>query len=173
MGGASRRLQGPAKRHQEGRQNLVTRDAAAVSDRNPERLRRYLRACAAVSGQCPERKSVYDAAGVDRRTAVAYDDLLEALGVLAPLPAYEANEIKRLTKAPKRHLADPALAGACWAWTQTRYCVTAACWAGCSRRSWRCICERSRLPVRRRAGCSTCARRSTRSILWSSGPTAA
>lgn len=92
-------------------EQLVTRDARAIGDRNPERLRRYLQAAAATTGQVVEHKTVYDAAGIDRRTALAYDDLLEALGVLAPVPAWEANELKRLAKAPKRYLADPALAG--------------------------------------------------------------
>lgn len=89
---------------------VVTRDARQLDNRDPERLRRYLRANAAVTGTITEHKTLYDAAGIDRRTAAAYDDLLVALGVTAPVPAWASNELKRLTRAPKRHLADPALA---------------------------------------------------------------
>lgn len=92
-------------------EQLITRDAHDVGDRDPQRLRRYLQATAATTGQAVEHKVLYDAAGIDRRTALAYDDLLVALGVVAPLPAFQVNELKRLTKAPKRHLRDPALAG--------------------------------------------------------------
>lgn len=92
-------------------EQLVTRDAYEVGDRDPQRLRRYVQATAATTGQAVEHKVVYDAAGIDRRTALAYDDLLVALGVVTPLPAFQANELKRLTKTPKRHLRDPALAG--------------------------------------------------------------
>lgn len=91
-------------------EQVVTRDASQLDSRDPERLRRYLRANAAVTGTVAEHKTMYDAAGIDRRTASAYDDLLVALGISAPIPAWATNELKRLTRAPKRHLADPALA---------------------------------------------------------------
>lgn len=92
-------------------EQLVSRDAHEVGDRDPQRLRRYLQAAAATTAQAVEHKVLYDAAGIDRRTATAYDDLLIALGVVAPLPAFQATELKRLTRTPKRHLRDPALAG--------------------------------------------------------------
>lgn len=91
---------------------IVTRDAQAVeSGRDPGRLRRYLRACAAMSGQTVAHKAIYDAAGVDKKTAVAYERLLENLRLIDPLPAWGAGELRRMLLAPKRFLVDPALVG--------------------------------------------------------------
>ncbi len=91
---------------------LVTRDALGVEPgRDPERLRRYLQALAANTAQTVEHKVLYDAAGIDRKTAVAYDRLLDSLRITTAVPAWSSSELKRLTKTPKRHLMDPALAG--------------------------------------------------------------
>ncbi|MGA7705170.1 MAG: DUF4143 domain-containing protein, partial [Solirubrobacteraceae bacterium] len=48
-------------------------------------------------------------AGINRRTAVAYERLLTNLFVVDALPAWSSNRLKRLSKARKRHLVDPAL----------------------------------------------------------------
>lgn len=53
---------------------------------------------------------MYQAAGIDRRTADAYDRLPENLYLLDSLPAWSSNRLSRLVKRPKRYLADPALA---------------------------------------------------------------
>lgn len=91
---------------------IVARDGALVDGaRDPVRLRRYLQALAANTAGAPEHKSLYEAAGVNRATAVGYDRLLVALLVLDPLPAWSTNQLARLTSAPKRHLIDPALLG--------------------------------------------------------------
>jgi len=54
----------------------------------------------------------YDAAGINRKTAIAYDTLLTNLFVLELVPAWASNRLTRLIKTPKRYLVDPALAGA-------------------------------------------------------------
>ena len=54
---------------------------------------------------------LYDAAGVNAKTASAYDHLLENLFVLDKVPAWHAQRLKRLVKAPKRYLMDAGLVG--------------------------------------------------------------
>ena len=77
--------------------------------RDPARLRRYLEAYALNSAGLVEDKTLYDAAGIDRRTALAYEALLVNLQVVEALPAWTSNRLKRLTLAAKRYLIDPAL----------------------------------------------------------------
>lgn len=89
---------------------LLTRDAELVDKgRDPARLRRYLEAYALNSAGLVEDKTLYDAAGIDRRTALAYEALLTNLQVVESLPAWTSNRLKRLTLTAKRYLIDPAL----------------------------------------------------------------
>lgn len=91
---------------------LVGRDVTALgSVRDPLRLRRYLQAIAASTAGIPAMKTLIDAAGIDRRTAIAYDSLLESLIVTDRLPAWSGNRLSRLIRLPKRHLVDPAFVG--------------------------------------------------------------
>ncbi len=91
---------------------LVTRDVmmAGVA-RDPVRLRRYLQAAAASTAGVPQHKLIFDAAGVNRLTGVAYDDLLQALFVTQHLPAWTSSRLGRLVGTPKRYLTDPSLLG--------------------------------------------------------------
>jgi predicted AAA+ superfamily ATPase len=90
---------------------LVLRDAPAVGAiRAPQRLRALLRAAALNTAGTPAETSLAQAAGLDVRTARTYLDLLEDLGVIHRLPAWHSNRFTRLTKGPKLHLVDPALA---------------------------------------------------------------
>jgi predicted AAA+ superfamily ATPase len=92
---------------------LLTRDAAiSGSLRDPVRLRRYFQALALMTAGAAEHKTIYDAAGINRRTAVAYDRLLTGLFVLDTVPAWLSNRLSRLVAAPKRYLVDPSLATA-------------------------------------------------------------
>jgi hypothetical protein len=94
-------------------QQLITRDAVAVEPRrDPERLRRYFEALALNTAGVVEHSTLFQAAGVDRKTALAYEHLLSNLFVLDIVPAWFTNRLKRLGQAPKRYLVDPALAGA-------------------------------------------------------------
>lgn len=94
-------------------EQLLTRDAEGIAGhRDPLRLRRYFEASALSTAGQPEHKTLYDAAVINRKTAIAYDALLTNLFVLELLPAWASNRLTRLIKTPKRHLVDPALAGA-------------------------------------------------------------
>jgi hypothetical protein len=91
---------------------VVSRDVALVGAvRDPARLRRYLQAIAASTGGIPTVKTLIDAAGIDRSTAVAYDTMLEHLMITESLPAWSSNRLSRLVRLPKRHLLDPAFVG--------------------------------------------------------------
>jgi len=92
---------------------LLTRDVEELAGaRDPARLRRYFEALALNTAGLPEHKTLYDAAGINRKTAVSYDQLLTNLFVLDSLPAWTSNRLTRLVKSAKRHLVDPALVGA-------------------------------------------------------------
>jgi len=92
---------------------MLTRDIVGIAGgRDPERLRRYFEAIALNTAGVVEHKTLYAAAGINRKTADAYDHLLHNLRVVDVLPAWVSNRLKRLVRTPKRHLVDPALAAA-------------------------------------------------------------
>ena len=91
---------------------LVAHDATLHDEtRDPIKLRRYFVALAANTAGVVEHKTVYDAAGVSRLTARLYDDLATLLFVADPVPAWHSNRLNRLTRSPKRYLAESALVG--------------------------------------------------------------
>ncbi len=92
----------------------VARDRADVSLplRNISKLRNYLRAYGATVGTTAEHATIHQAAGVSKATGETYHDLLCRLGLIEELPGWSHNRLKRLTRRPKRHLVDPALAAA-------------------------------------------------------------
>src|SRR5690606_29532638 len=91
---------------------LLTRDAEQVDvPRDPIRLRRYLEACALNTAGVVDEGTLLQAAGINRKTAQAYDRVLTNLFVVDSLPAWTSNRLKRLVQRPKRHLVDAALAG--------------------------------------------------------------
>ena len=92
---------------------ILTRDASQVAgDRDPVRLRRYFEALASGTAGVVETKKLYDAAGINAKTATAYDRLLTNLFITEAVPAWSTNRLKRLVRSPKRYVVDPALAGA-------------------------------------------------------------
>ena len=94
-------------------EHLLTRDAEQVEGgRDPVRLRRYLEAYALNTAGIVDERTLFEAAGINRRTAQAYERLLANLLVVEALPAWTSNRLKRLVLMPKRHLVDPAVAGA-------------------------------------------------------------
>ena len=93
-------------------EQILTHDAPTgegARGRDPERLGRYLLAYAINSAGVAEDRTIYTAAGIDRRTAVAYEALLGDLMVASSLPAWTTNRLKRLIRSPKRHLVDTGL----------------------------------------------------------------
>jgi predicted AAA+ superfamily ATPase len=92
---------------------VTTRDTAgAPSSRDPGRLRRYLEAFALNSSCVVDSKTIYDAAGIDARTANAYESLLENVFITDRLAAWTSNRLKRLTRSPKRFVVDAGLMAA-------------------------------------------------------------
>jgi predicted AAA+ superfamily ATPase len=90
---------------------MLTRDAEELEPgRDPDRLRAYLQAWAANTAGVTEHATLYDRAGISRATALAYDRLLGNLLVTDTVPAWHSSRIKRLTRMPKRLVADPGLA---------------------------------------------------------------
>jgi len=89
---------------------LLTRDAEGLLGlRDPARLRRYFEALALNTAGLAEHQTLYTAAGINRLTAVAYDQLLTNLFVLDSIPAWTSNRLSRLVKGAKRYVIDPAL----------------------------------------------------------------
>lgn len=91
---------------------LLTRDAPMLEERDPVRLRRFFEALALNTAGLAEAKSLYDAAGIDRRSALAYERLLINLFALDHLPAWTSNRFSRLVRSPKRYIVDPSLVAA-------------------------------------------------------------
>ncbi len=99
---------------------IVTRDFADLGRvvRNPAALRRWMTAYAAATSTTASFESIRAAAtsgeGMKpaRTTVAPYNDVLEALRIVEPLPAWAptSSYIARLSGPPKHHLADPALA---------------------------------------------------------------
>lgn len=91
---------------------LVVRDVPlAGPSRDPVRLRRYLQAIAANTAGSPDHKTVYDAAALNRLTALAYDDALQSLLIVEHLPAWASSRLGQLSGTPKRHITDTGLLG--------------------------------------------------------------
>lgn len=90
---------------------LLTRDAAELEarGRDPARLRRYLEAYALNSAGIVHDNTLYQAAGINSRTANAYERLLINLFVAERVPAWTSNRLKRLSLSPKRYIVEPAL----------------------------------------------------------------
>lgn len=86
--------------------------------RRPATLRRWMAAFAAATGTTTSLEKIRNAAAAGgdevpaKTTVIAYRDVLERLWILDQLPGWvpTKNRLKRLTQAPKHHLADPALA---------------------------------------------------------------
>jgi uncharacterized protein len=92
---------------------LLTRDVETLfGHRDPRLLRRYFEALALSSAGMAESKTLYEAAGIDRKTAIAYERLLTNLLVLDTIPAWMSNRLSRLGKRGKRYLVDPSLIAA-------------------------------------------------------------
>lgn len=94
--------------------DLLTHDVedlegSATRRRDTQRLRRYFEAYALNSAGVADHRTIYDAAGVNKVTAAAYERLLADLLVVEQLPAWTSNRLKRLVRQPKRYVVDPAL----------------------------------------------------------------
>ncbi len=97
--------------------------------RRPEALTSWLRAYAAATATDASYTTILNAATAgepdkpSRTTIAAYRELLTRLFILDPVPAWIPvfNPLKRLTKTPKHHLVDPALAARLIGVTRTAF----------------------------------------------------
>ena len=93
--------------------HLLTRDAEQIDGgRDPVRLRRYLEAYALNTAGIVRDTTLLEAAGLNRKTGLAYERLLANLLVVESIPAWTSNRLKRLVLSPKRYVVDPAIATA-------------------------------------------------------------
>lgn len=109
------RLSGFARErwHESYVEQLLTRDVEQLAGRrDPSRVARYFEALALNSAGVVDEKSLYERAGINRKTALAYSQVLQNLLVLELVPAWASNRLKRLVRLPKRYVTDPALIGA-------------------------------------------------------------
>ncbi len=89
---------------------LLTRDPETLKeDRDPRRLGLYFEALALNTAGLAQHKTLSDAAGIDHKTATAYERLLANLLVLDILPAWSTNRLSRMTRTAKRYLVDTSL----------------------------------------------------------------
>lgn len=91
---------------------VVTRDALQLESRDPARLRRYFEAYALNSAGIVEEQTLLEAAGINFKTAKAYEQLLTNLFIVGAVPSWTSNRLKRLTLSPKRYVVDAALLAA-------------------------------------------------------------
>lgn len=78
--------------------------------RSPETLRRYLRTYALHTAGVVPDTGLSQTAGLNRRTASMYHEILTVLRLVVDIPAWHSNRLKRLTSMPKRCLTDSGLA---------------------------------------------------------------
>src|SRR5215207_5211725 len=75
-------------------EQLLTRDAHSIDHgRDPQKLRRYFEALALNTAGAPTEKTLYDASGLNARTAAAYDRLVANLFVAESVPAWSTNRL--------------------------------------------------------------------------------
>jgi predicted AAA+ superfamily ATPase len=97
--------------------DLLTHDIEQIEEsstrgRDQQRLRRYFESYAVNSAGVLDHKTIYDAAEINRKTAVAYERLLDDLLIVNSLPAWATNRLKRIVHNPKRYLIDASLIAA-------------------------------------------------------------
>jgi predicted AAA+ superfamily ATPase len=83
-----------------------------LGGRDRRKLDAYFRAVAAMSAGMPDHKTLYDAANIDRNTAITYDSLLDDLFIAEEVPAWAVNHLDRLIRGPKRYVLDASLMAA-------------------------------------------------------------
>ncbi len=82
-----------------------------------EGFRRFLRACAAFSGQLLNYNDLAVSAGVSGVTAKDWVRVLQSMGIVQLLEPYSNNELKRLIKTPKLYFCDTGLCAYLSSWT--------------------------------------------------------
>ena len=92
----------------------------AVDDngiQDTEGFRKFLRACAAFSGELINYNDLGNAAGVSGVTAKDWVKVLQSMGVIFLLEPFYNNELKRMVKKPKMYFCDTGLCAYLSSWT--------------------------------------------------------
>ena len=98
--------------------SYLMRDAVddnGIQDTNG--FRKFLRACAAFSGELINYNDLGNAAGVSGVTAKEWVKVLQTMGIIYLLEPYYNNELKRLIKTPKLYFCDTGLCAFLSSWT--------------------------------------------------------
>ena len=82
-----------------------------------EGFRKFLRACAAFSGQLLNYSDLGSAAGVSGVTAKDWVKILQSMGIVFLLEPFFSNELKRMVKTPKLYFCDTGLCAFLSSWT--------------------------------------------------------
>ena len=82
-----------------------------------EGFRKFLRACAAFSGELVNYNDLGNAAGVSGATAKEWAKVLQTMGIIFLLEPYYNNELKRMIKTPKLYFCDTGLCAFLSSWT--------------------------------------------------------
>ena len=82
-----------------------------------EGFRKFLRACAAFSGELVNYNDLGSAAGVSGSTAKEWAKVLQTMGIIFLLEPYYNNELKRMIKTPKLYFCDTGLCAFLSSWT--------------------------------------------------------
>lgn len=80
-------------------------------------FRKFLRACAAFSGQLLNYADLGSTAGVSGTTAKEWMKVLQSMGIVFLLEPFYSNELKRMVKTPKLYFSDTGLCAFLSSWT--------------------------------------------------------
>ena len=108
-------------------ETYLMRDAVddnAVTD--TEGFRKFLRACAAFSGQLLNYNDIAQVAGISGATAKKWMKVLQNMGIVYLLEPFYANELKRLVKTPKLYFCDTGLCAWLSSWTSRQTLMNGA-----------------------------------------------
>jgi hypothetical protein len=127
--------------------------------RDLELLRRYLSVLAVNAAGTAAESALWSAAGINAKTAQACQALFQRMFVLGLVPAWFSDRIKRLVKAPKRCLVDPALVAAVLGLGREAILYGPTCWAACWTPSSPPSCAPGSPPAATIRASATCAMR--------------
>ena len=82
-----------------------------------EGFRKFLRACAAFTGQLLNYNDLGNAAGISGVTAKEWIRVLQSMGIIFLLEPFFSNELKRIIKTPKLYFCDTGLCAFLSSWT--------------------------------------------------------
>ena len=82
-----------------------------------EGFRKFLRACAAFTGQLLNYNDLALSAGITGATAKEWTKILQSMGIITLLEPYASNELKRLIRTPKLYFCDTGLCAYLSSWT--------------------------------------------------------